>query len=271
MDINPAFDPTLYRPDEPPDVCFQFPIKGRDPIAIHAHASVLEPSRYFAQQLAGIALEKDDRKRTLFSGTSCTITEFSPAVFRVMLRFLYTGKVEMTNQLENTRFERGLPSQTRRVFDPVENVVHDECLGGNRNRTSGAVYFEDLYRIAERYGVQALKSLSLKAIQCNLNMTIAISMLAKLPEDACQQGLMGREESFGGENDHDRFFRDTQMGIARDIVKEYIQFYSMEVTMANRPESPAGHHHPSTQQLREMISEVGDCVLSNMVRLWGMN
>lgn len=269
LDINSEFDPIIYHPNEPPDVCFQFPIRDRDPIAIHAHASVLESSRYFAQQLASIALGKGNRKRSFFDGTSCTITEFSPAVFRVMLRYLYTGQVEMIKQSEDGCFESGPPSQMRHVSDPVE--YDNDGPGTNRRRTHEAVHFEDLYRIAERYGVDALKSLSVKAIQCNLNMAIAISMLAKLPEDACQQGLMSRGESFGGDDNQDRFFRDTQVGIAMDVVKEYIQFFSTEVTIGNRLESSSGHHRPSIQQQRDMILEIGDCVLSNMIRLWKGN
>lgn len=269
LDLNPEFEPSQYRRGEPLDICFQFPVKDREPIEIHAHSSVLDKSQYFSRRLADIAQE-NEAKKSPFHGIICTITEFSPAVFRVMLRYLYTGRLEILKQLEYIS-ESGAVKASIRSHHSMgtgsnDRITPGDGRGNKRGRTPSAVYFEDLYRIAERYEVQELKFLSLKAIQCNLNITIAISMLAKLPEDACQQGIQSGGKSFGGETEQDRFFRHTQMEIARDIIKEYVQFFSTEVIVSNATQRPA--HQFSVHGRKAMITEVGDCVLSNMARLW---
>ncbi|KAF9431546.1 hypothetical protein BGZ76_000158 [Entomortierella beljakovae] len=163
LEIDPKFDPSAYLESEQPDITFEFsPINPLDPhVTIRAHTSALKKSLYFKHRLTEV-IEERTRKDSAFNGISCTITEFSPAVIRTMLRFLYTG---------------GLRFKSNSNKSNCNNVFHLE----GQTRHQDKVYFEDLFRVSERYEILELKELSLKAIQNTLNMSTAISILKKLP------------------------------------------------------------------------------------------
>ncbi|KAG0048768.1 hypothetical protein BGZ83_006326, partial [Gryganskiella cystojenkinii] len=276
LDINPEFDPSRYRPHESTDICFKFPksqisrfLGGRaeDPQEIHAHASILSHSPYFTQLIANtIQREKDDASDEILG---FEITEFGSEVFCVLLRYLYTGRIEMLPRLMDKGPKNAADFDTRLPHPPclslestsptrrAQQSTPDSTTARQRIGSITPVHFEDLYRIADRYEVQDLKALSLKAIQCNLDMTIAVSMLAKLPYDACQQGIETQGESFGGQTDQDRFFRRTQTTIAADLIREYVQFYSTKVDLLGMEHSPPGHLF-SVQERRAAIREIGD-------------
>ncbi|KAI1300534.1 hypothetical protein EDD11_006101 [Mortierella claussenii] len=248
LDIDSSFEPSNYRPEDAPDVLFQFPMfktqggssiniergsgtgtgagAGRDQptlcTIIQAHSSVVCKSHYFAQRVAEV---KEERARSglPFRGIICVITEFSPAVFRTMLRFLYTGRIRIQDLEKATEKRvavgRGGGQGREQVetvalvtpirVQPQEAGLYDgRAIEGRgvcrQERRSETVYFEDLYHISGRYGIQELRTLSLKAMQCTLNLSIAVGMLAKLPsvpgsirkslEDYVEGKQLGHEE-----------------------------------------------------------------------------
>ncbi|KAF9348245.1 hypothetical protein BGX26_000322 [Mortierella sp. AD094] len=268
LDIDPEFSPVRCRPNESPDVTFQFPASGPlgVPSTIMAHSSAIKKSRYFAHRVAEVVEEKT-RRGVPFSGITCEITEFTPAVFRVMLQFLYMGKLRIKS-ISGGIEEKAAADYLNQAKEglPKKRVFPDKGprLGGY-TRQPEKVYFEDLYRIAERYEIPPLSALSLKGMQCNLNMSIAIAMLVKLPRESGD--VLGT--SCSQTQDHEGLkgearLNKIQMQLVRSTIKEYIQFFAVEATMLAQPYGET----LSAQESLAMIHHIGDCVLDSIEHIW---
>lgn len=273
LDIYTDFEPEQYWKDTPPDVCFYFPASRavHEPISINAHSSALSESQYFAQRLTEVTEEKTTRGSP-FHGVLCNITEFTPQVFRAMLRYLYTRRLRLKKRDEEAQ-KRTTSAVTQNEYRSTGTVASEIYTFGafeteerrkKRRDEPGAVYFEDLYRISERYEIPTLKALSLKAMQCSLNMSVAISMLAK-----CQPE--GQEKS--EERDKNVSRRDPavvlshlQWAMAKDSVKEYIQFFGTEVTTSANDAAPG--QNLSVEECNDMINSLGEDILNNLYRFW---
>ncbi|CAO3573769.1 unnamed protein product [Mortierella alpina] len=268
LDIDTDFEPSRYMSEVAPDICFRFPQfpSAEHPTTILAHSSALEESQYFALSLAKMAHEKEF-EGTSFNGIMCAITEFTPPVFRVLLRYLYTGQVRLKKTPEEATSRGASPMDTSETTE-MEAAYHKSQraseIGWRRTRvrSPGSVFFEDLYRVAERYEVTGLKELSLKAMQCTLNMTIAISMLSKTKDDMELQDLQGDYAK------KERFFNKVQMDMAVGIVKEYIQFFGTRLSSAGADPGRGQEQELSVQECKDMIAYIGDFVLRHITRLW---
>jgi hypothetical protein len=274
LDIYTEFEPEKYWKDTPPDVCFYFPASRavHECISINAHSSALGDSQYFAQRLTEATEEKATRGSP-FYGALCNITEFTPQVFRAMLRYLYTGRLRLKRRDEEAQRRTTLETAQNESWTARTAVAgvytHDafetEERRMKRREEPGAVYFEDLYRISERYEIPTLKTLSLKAMQCSLNLSVAISLLAK-----CRPESKGEE---GEERDNDVSCRNPevvlnslQWAMAKDSVKEYIQFFGTEVTTSATDVVPG--QDLSIEERNDMITSLGEDILSNLYRFW---
>ncbi|KAG0333915.1 hypothetical protein BG000_008790 [Podila horticola] len=193
----------------------------------------LKGSAYLLKKMAGLSQEQ---KRVKKEGNTdhmfeCTITEFNPVVFRVMLQYMYTGKL---------------------ALQPHNNFYQQ---GQDHNR-AGRCSFEDLYRIAERYEIQSLKESALKAIRHTLNMSIAISLLTKISLDDLE----------GDGVDHaEKAYQRSVKNMAMDIVKEYIVFFGTEIFVLQADKRPKDL---SIRERHHMISHLGENVLTNLGCLW---
>ncbi|KAF9948103.1 hypothetical protein BGZ72_009930 [Mortierella alpina] len=268
LDIDTDFEPTRHRLDVPPDVCFQFPLfpSPEYPTTILAHSSALQKSQYFALRLAKVAHEKE-LEGTCFSGIMCSITEFTPPVFRVFLRYLYTGQVRLKKTPEEGTFRESSPMDmagTTQMEAAYHKSQRASEIGWRRTRvrSPGSVFFEDLYRVAERYEVAGLKELSLKAMQCTLNMSIAISMLSKTGDNTVLQGHRSEDA------EKERLFNKVQMDMAVSIIKEYIQFFGTKLSPPRLTPSQDQEEELSLQERKDMIAYIGDFVLRHITRLW---
>ncbi|KAG0273228.1 hypothetical protein BGZ95_010942 [Linnemannia exigua] len=270
LDIYSDFYPEQYWKDTPPDVCFYFPASkdNHEPISINAHSSALGKSGYFAQRLTEVAEEMAIRESP-FYGVMCHITEFTPSVFRAMLRYLYTGRLRLKKpeeeaqkratrgsvQGQNQSEERSTETSGVYTFGALET----EKRRKKRYNEPDAVYFEDLYRISERYEIPTLKALSLKAMQCALDMSLAVSMLSNCSPES--------EEDKGESNrDPQAVLNKLQWAMAKDSVKEYIQFFGTEVTTSANYALPS--QGISVGERRDMINSLGDDILNNLYRYW---
>ncbi|KAF9103128.1 hypothetical protein BGX27_010723, partial [Mortierella sp. AM989] len=264
LGIDPEFDPVSCRPNESPDVTFQFPASDLSsaPTVIMAHSSVIKQSQYFAHRVAEVVKEQTCRGIP-FNGIACAITEFNPEVFRAMLMFLYTGKLRVKNISDRAgkKTDAVPPDLSKKKLFELKNRGVD--LKGHVQQP-GKVYFEDLYRISERYEISALKELSLKAIQCNLSMSIAISTLTKLPGES----LKNLNELSDKAGDREELTRQgrlnmIQIQLARSSIKEYIQFFGMYATIPTIKRHAKGDISPVQESL-EIIHYIGDCVLDSI-------
>ncbi|KAF9185458.1 hypothetical protein BGZ50_003049 [Haplosporangium sp. Z 11] len=268
LDIDSDFEPTKYLGDIPPDVCFQFPMSLSDSgeyTIIHAHSFALGKSVYFAQRLAKVAKDHADLEHP-FYGIMCTITEFSPAVFRVMLRHLYTGQVRLKKLTEegHTGLEpdsglSGVQKAPCPSYYERKSIEPRWCKV--TGQPPGVVCFEDLYRVGERYEILALKTLALRAMQCTLNMSLALSILAKISP---QDDGMGPIQEDGKQ---DRFFHNMVMGLAVSIVKKYIQFFGTEMTTTSATDR-GSTEELSIEERKELIWYIGEIVLRGISRIW---
>lgn len=269
LDIDSDFEPTRYKSDVPPDVCFQFPQfpSVEHPTTILAHSCALKESQYFALRLAKVAQEKE-LEGISFSGIMCAITEFTPPVLRVLLRYLYTGQVRLKKTPEETTFQGSSPMDSLGTTQ-MEAAYHKSQraseIGWRRTRvrSPGSVFFEDLYRVAERYEVAGLKELSLMAMQCTLNMSIAISMLSKTSYDPELQNPQDDDAK-----EKERFFNKVNMDMAASIIKEYIQFFGTKLSPPVVKHSQGQEQELSLQERKDMIAYIGDFVLRHITRLW---
>ncbi|KAF8932167.1 hypothetical protein BGZ47_011525 [Haplosporangium gracile] len=270
LDIYTDFEPEQYWKDTPPDVCFYFPASRavHEPISINAHSSALKESQYFAQRLTEVTEEKTTRGSP-FYGVLCNITEFTPQVFRAMLRCLYTGRLRLKKRYEEAQRQTtsGTAQNESETTGATSEVYTFGAFKTEERRTKhrdepGAVYFEDLYRISERYEIPTLKALSLKAMQCSLNMSVAISLLAKYRPE-------------GGEEEEDKdmsrrvpkaVLNRLQWAMAKDSVKEYIQFFGTEVTTSTT--DAFLEQNLSVEERKDMINSLGEDILSNLYRFW---
>ncbi|KAF9129717.1 hypothetical protein BGW39_003861 [Mortierella sp. 14UC] len=266
LDIYSDFYPEQYWKHAPPDVCFYFPASKtvHEPISINAHSAALGESQYFAQRLTEVTEEKATQGSP-FYGVLCNITEFTPPVFRTMLRYLYTGRLRFKKPEEEAQRRTTMGSgQSEKESTETSGVYtfgafETEERRKKRHDEPGAVYFEDLYRISERYEIPTLKALSLKAMQCTLNMSVAISMLAKChPESGEDKGEPGR--------DLEPVLNKLQWAMAKDSVKEYIQFFGTEVTTSANDVLP--NRGMSVEERKHMINSLGDDILNNLYRFW---
>lgn len=242
LDLDTSFDPVRYKKDTPTDICFRFPISRHcaDPTVIHAHSSELTGSKYLLHKMTELNLEKVKEKikekvtkeEEVEHSFECTVTEFSPAVFRVMLEHMYTGKL---------------------LLQP-HNYTQQ---GPDHNRTERC-YFEDLYRIAERYEVQSLKEPALKAIRHTLNMSIAISILTKITLDDSEESDVGHAE---------KAFQQSAKTMAMDIFKEYIVFFGTEIFVLQASKHP---EDLSIRERQDLISYLGEYIITNLGRLWSV-
>lgn len=218
-----------------PDVSFRFPVSTHcaNSTVICAHSPELKGSAYLLKKMAGL---NQEQKRVKKEGNTdhmfeCTITEFSPVVFRVMLQYMYTGKLAL--QPHNNFYQQGRDH--------------------NRARRCS---FEDLYRIAERYKIQSLKESALKAIRHTLNMSIAISLLTKISLDDLE----------GDGVDHaEKVYERSVKNMTMDIVKEYIVFFGTEIFVLQADKRP---EDLSIRERHHMISHLGENVLTNLGCLW---
>ncbi|KAF9092150.1 hypothetical protein BGX29_010597 [Mortierella sp. GBA35] len=270
IDIHSDFEPEKYWKDTLPDVCFYFPVSRavREPISIHAHSAALGESQYFAQRLAEVTEEKATRGSP-FYGVLCNITEFTPPVFRTMLRYLYTGrlrpkKADEEAQKRTTSTAAQCESSTTGIAGVYTvGAFETEERRKKRRDEPGAVYFEDLYRISERYEIPTLKALSLKAMQCSLNASVAIAMLSKCRPEA---GRGQEEENETQNRNSEAVLNGLQWAMAKDSVKEYIQFFGTEVITSTKDPDPG--QDLSIDEHRDMINYLGDTILSNLYRFW---
>ncbi|KAF8930629.1 hypothetical protein EDD21DRAFT_356105 [Dissophora ornata] len=262
VDIDPEFDPTELRQDETADVTFEFPAPkyGQGPITIQAHSSALQKSRYFEQRMTEVVQEKA-HSNLPYNGITCVITEFSPNIFRAMLRYLYTGHMRMRNCT-------GEADVIETLFSiPAEPPKHDGYATGLRGgarseiRVLEKVCFEDLYRISERYEIPGLRTLSLKAMQYTLDMSIAIAMLIKLPCKPSElRQVPGQYNSSGKEEQR---LNKVQLAQVVSTVKEYIQFFGLEVSTWPT-ENQDCKLELSVEDCLETIRYIGDCVLNSV-------
>ncbi|KAG0312667.1 hypothetical protein BGZ99_009326 [Dissophora globulifera] len=281
LDIDPEFTPSEHRRDQPPDITFQFPRTQRghqQPTTIMAHSSAIQQSEYLAQRVAEV-IEEKTRSGLPYTGVTCAITEFSPDIFRVMLRYLYTGRLRMKSRSREAERQAATATSTgASELKPSRNAqssirgAHDGCVieesgRAGMDRVVRSVYFEDLYRISERYEVAGLRALALKAMQCSLNMSIAIAILAKLsrsPSDIRAEASSSsgaiREQEVGGERGLDA----VQVDLAIDMVREYVQFFGWVVATEEQVQG----FETRVEDCLEMIHYIGDCVINNLTRLW---
>ncbi|KAI7819449.1 hypothetical protein BC939DRAFT_505792 [Gamsiella multidivaricata] len=274
-DIDPGFDPRDHWRNEPLDIIFHFPVSrfSAEPSTIQAHSSALEQSRYFAQRIADTK-KQNARGDMRFDGVTCTITEFSPAIFRVMLQYLYTGHLKIRTPSREVQEIAAVGSSMGPELDteclkigPCDRRTRKGCAQGSETPVPGAVYFEDLYRISERYEIPGLKALSLKAMQCTMKMSIAVAMLAKLPYDPREVTGEILRGSDGRNQDENERFDMIQVELAMGILKEYIRFFGCEASFLIT-ERREGEAEPTTEGRLEMIGILGDCVLRNIHRFW---
>jgi hypothetical protein len=254
--------------EEPPDITFRF-LKSKvvkEDTTILAHSSALQESRYFTEHVKE-AREEREREGEAFTGLTCLISEFSPPVFRTMLRFLYMGRLELKSRSKEA--ERKVISSSCSSNEPEPLKVKASGKWTARNEDMQPlkcnlqdVYFEDLYRISERYEIPKLKALSLKAMQCSLNMSIAIGMLANLPGEP-REAVIG----LAGQNQEERRFNSMQMDLVLDTIKEYVHFFGLEATNLVKGNRDA-RVHLSTEDRVELVQYIGDFVLNNISRLW---
>lgn len=274
LDIYTEFEPEKYWRDTPPDVCFYFPVSRtvHEPISINAHSSALGNSQYFARRLTETAEEKANRGRP-FYGVLCNITEFIPQVFRVMLRYLYTGRLRLKKRDEEAQWRAasGASHNENRTAGTAAAGVYTYDTFEMEGRIvkcreePGAVYFEDLYRISERYEIPTLKALSLKAMQCSLDFSVAISLLVKCrPESQGREGEKGDKDA--SHRDSEAVLNSLQWAMAKHSVKEYIQFFGTEVTTSAKDTVPG--QDLSIDESNDMISSLGEDILSNLHRFW---
>ncbi|KAG0258824.1 hypothetical protein BG011_003045 [Mortierella polycephala] len=267
LDIDSDFEPTKYQSDVPPDVCFQFPTSLNDLgeyATIHAHSFALEESGYFAQRLAKVTKDHADLEHP-FYGIVCTVTEFSPTVFRAMLRYLYTGKVRLKKLPEEDRTGLAPGSGPSGVQAPDPSYYGRKSIEPKwckaTSRHPEVMCFEDLYRIGERYEISALKALALRAMQCTLNMSLALSILAKISPQ--NDGMEPKQE----DEEQGRFLHDMVMGLAVSIVKEYIQFFGTEMTTTSAQDR-GSVEELSIEERKDIIWYIGEIVLRNISRFW---
>ncbi|KAF9343632.1 hypothetical protein BGX34_006536, partial [Mortierella sp. NVP85] len=219
LDLDDHFDPMDYK-EEPPDITFRF-LRSKvvkEDTTILAHSSALRESRYFTEHVKE-AREEREREGEPFTGLTCLISEFSPPVFRTMLRFLYMGRLELKSRSKEAERRVISSSCSSNESEPRKVKASGKWTARNRDMQPFEcnlqdVYFEDLYRISERYEIPKLKALSLKAMQCSLNMSIAIGMLANLPGDPREavRGLTGQDQE-------ERRFNSMQMDLVLDTIK----------------------------------------------------
>ncbi|KAI9238470.1 MAG: hypothetical protein BYD32DRAFT_460620 [Podila humilis] len=243
LDLNTSFDPVRCKKDTPTDVCFRFPVSRHCayPTAIHAHSSELTGSTYLLNKMAELNLEKVKEKikrekvtteEDVEHSLECTVNEFSPAVFRVMLEHMYTGKL---------------------LLQPYNYTQK----GPDHNRTESC-HFEDLYRIAERYEVQSLKETALKAIRYTLNMSIAISILTKITLDDFEEGDVGHAE---------KAYHQSAKTMVMDTFKEYIMFFGTEIFLLQASKHP---EELSIRERQDLISHLGEYIVTNLDRIWSV-
>ncbi|KAF9904747.1 hypothetical protein EC991_002384 [Linnemannia zychae] len=229
-----------------------------EPISINAHSSALGESQYFAQRLTEITEGKATRGSP-FYGVLCNITEFTPPVFRVMLRFLYMGRLRFKRRDEKARGRVATRTgQSEKESTEISGVCSFGVFETEERRAKhqnehGAVDFRDIYRISERYQIPALKALSLKAMRCALSMSMAISMLVKChPENGEDKGESDR--------DPETALNKLQWTLAKDSVKEYIRFYGTEVTTS------ADETLINKDMSVDTVNFLGDAILNNLYR-----
>ncbi|KAF9329850.1 hypothetical protein BG006_007137 [Podila minutissima] len=237
LDLDTSFDPVDCMENTRPDVCFRFPVSRHcaEPTVVCAHSSELKGSTYMLNKMAELSQEQSLVKKEKDTDHifECTITEFSPMVFRVMLQYMYTGKL---------------------TLQPHSNY----------NQQSGDIscaercHFENLYRIAERYEVQSLKETTLKAIRHTLNMSIAISLLTKISLDDLEADDVGHTE---------KAYQQSVKMMAMDIVKEYILFFGTEIFVLQTEKRP---EDLSIRERQHMVSHLGEYVLANLGYLWSV-
>ncbi|KAG0086789.1 hypothetical protein BGZ92_007869 [Podila epicladia] len=235
LELDTSFDPVESMENTRPDVFFRFPVSRHcaESTVICAHSSELKGSKYFLNKLAEKNqehgwLKKEKDTNHIFEST---INEFSPMVFRVMLQYMYTGKLALQSQINYNQQSR-------------DKTYIDKC------------HFENLYRIAERYEIQSLKETTLKAIRHTLNMSIAISLLAKISLDDVEGDDVSHTE---------KSYQQSVKTMVMDIVKEYILFFGTEIFMLQTEKRP---EDLSIHECQHMISHLGEYVLANLGCLW---
>ncbi|KAG0021191.1 hypothetical protein BGZ82_011403 [Podila clonocystis] len=235
LDLDTSFDPVEFKEDTCPDVSFRFPVSRHcaESTVVCAHSSELKESGYLLNKMAKLSLEQAwiKKERDTDHIFECTVTEFSPMVFRVMLQYMYTGEMVLQPHSNYSQQSR-------------DHIHAERC------------HFEDLYRIAERYEVQTLKELVLKAIRHTLNMSIAISLLTKISLDDLEGDDVGNAE---------KAYQQSVKAVAMDIVKEYIVFFGAEVFVLQADKRP---EDLSIRERQHMIFHLGEYVLANLGRLW---
>ncbi|KAF9200118.1 kinesin motor protein cin8 [Haplosporangium sp. Z 27] len=263
LEIDPDFDPVGCRLNESPDVTFQFPCSNPSgiPTIIMAHSSVIKRSQYFAHRVAEV-VEKKTREGIPFNGITCEITEFTSSVFRVMLQFLYLGRLRFKNISDKVEQESGYSASSPAMGElPRTRAYRSNPTGQEKHIwRSEKVYFGDLFRIAERYGIPALCTLSLRGMQCTLSMSIAIAMLTNLPcnfSSAPECLDEHKKDNEGCKNEGS--MSNIQIKLARDIIKEYMRFI-VEVTIPRQSfKEPV-----SREESLEILQHLGDCVLESI-------
>lgn len=258
LDLSDDFDPIEYC-KEPPDITFRFLASKfvKQDTAILAHSSALGQSRYFTKNVND-AREEKARKDEPFTGLTCLIAEFSPAIFRAMLFYLYLGRLGLKSRSNQAERMVTASSLYSRGAEQMEAKVQRRVTVQERG-----VHFEDLYRISERYEIPKLKALSLKAMQCSLNMSIVIPMLADLPGEAAR-GLTGQNKK--EQQQQQQQLKKMQIKFALDMIKDYIHFFGLEATdLANKDRD--ARMRLSVEDRVELIHYIGDNVLNNIARL----
>lgn len=219
-----------------------------------------------------VAEEKAARESP-FYGALCNITEFTPQVFRVMLRYLYTGRLRLKKRSEEAqkRVTSGVTQNENGSSGTATSEVYIfgafETEEGRKKRRdeSNAVFFEDLYRVSERYEIPTLKALSLKAMQCSLNMSVAISLLAKSRLEG-QEAWSEERDKDGSHRDPETVLNRLQWAMVKDSVKEYIQFFGTEVTTSANDAAP--WQDLSVEERNDTVNSLGEDILCNLYRLW---
>ncbi|KAK3824762.1 MAG: hypothetical protein J3Q66DRAFT_364648 [Benniella sp.] len=95
-------------------------------------------------------------------------------------------------------------------------IEHVKEAGEERERED--VYFEDLYRISERYVIPKLRALSLKTMQSSLNMSISIRMLTNQPREP-REAVRG----LAGQNQEGRELNSVQVDLVLNTIKELLE------------------------------------------------
>ncbi|KAF9407850.1 hypothetical protein BGZ94_002545 [Podila epigama] len=238
VDIDTSFDPERYKRDTPTDVSFRFPASSHtsEPTEIRAHSSELRLSAYLSQQVADRPQESVDGRQESCSFT-CTVTAFSPAVFRVMLQYLYTQMIVL-------RKPPHISEPLYACHAEADQVQQGTCL------------FEDLFKISDQYEILPLKELAIQAVHNTLNMNIAISLLTKEPTAAVNIYT----------NEAAPVYVQTSKQIAMNIVKEYIYFFGTG-PFSSQPNNMSTADMP-VHERRNLISDMGEHILGNLSRLW---